>query len=62
MAEKTDIKNKFELVVMAGARAHQLLRGCTPRIAAARSRPGWPRKEIKEGKVTKQAEARSELD
>jgi DNA-directed RNA polymerase subunit K/omega len=31
MAEKTEIRNPFEFVTMAGARARQLLRGCTPR-------------------------------
>ena len=31
MSEKFAVTNKFELVTMAGARARQLLRGCTPR-------------------------------
>ena len=31
MTEKIEVKNKFEFVVVAGARARQLLRGCTPR-------------------------------
>lgn len=31
MVDRTDVKNAFELVVLAGARARQLLRGCTPR-------------------------------
>jgi DNA-directed RNA polymerase omega subunit len=47
-------RNKFEFVVVAGARARQLLRGCTPRTA-----PGTDKlvkiaqKEVREGKVTK---------
>lgn len=32
MIAKTEVKNAFELVVLAGARARQLLRGCTPRV------------------------------
>ena len=53
MAEKTDIKNKFELVVMAGARAHQLLRGCTPRIAGSEKPARLATQEIRQGHVRK---------
>ena len=53
MAEKTDVKNKFELVVMAGARAHQLLRGCTPRIEGSGKPARLATQEIKQGRVKK---------
>ena len=53
MAEKTDIKNKFELVVMAGARAHQLLRGCTPRTAGSEKPARLATLEIRQGRVEK---------
>ena len=53
MAEKTDLKNKFELVVMAGARAHQLLRGCTPRIEGSEKPARLATQEIKQGRVKK---------
>ena len=51
MAEK--IKNKFELVVMAGARAHQLLRGCTPRIEGSEKPARLATLEIKQGHIEK---------
>jgi DNA-directed RNA polymerase omega subunit len=53
MAEKTDVENKFELVVMAGARAHQLLRGCTPRTAGSEKPARLATQEIKQGRVKK---------
>jgi len=53
MAEKTDIKNKFELVVMAGARAHQLLRGSTPRIEGSEKPARLATQEIRQGHVRK---------
>jgi DNA-directed RNA polymerase omega subunit len=53
VAEKTDIKNKFELVVMAGARAHQLLRGCAPRIDGPEKPARLAIQEIKQGRVRK---------
>ena len=53
MAEKVDVKNKFELVVMAGARAHQLLRGCTPRVEGSAKPARLATQEIKQGRVRK---------
>ena len=32
MIDRTKLSNSFEFVVMAGARARQLLAGCTPRV------------------------------
>jgi DNA-directed RNA polymerase subunit K/omega len=53
MADSTVSGNKFEFVIVAGARARQLLRGCTPRTDG----PGKPvhvaQREVREGKVRK---------
>ena len=43
--------NKFEFVVIAGARAKQLLRGCTPRITGSEKLVKLAQKEVREGKV-----------
>ena len=55
MIDRTDMPNAFEFVTLAGARARQLLRGCTPRTTSAASeKPARiAAKEIKEGKVEK---------
>ena len=55
MREKFEVKNKFELVVMAGARARQLLRGCTPRTTGSDKPVRLAQQEVKEGKITRQA-------
>ena len=43
--------NKFEFVVVAGARAKQLLRGCTPRTTGSEKLVKLAQKEVREGKV-----------
>ena len=53
MREKAEVKNKFELVVMAGARARQLLRGCTPRTEGSVKPARLAALEIKQGHVRK---------
>jgi DNA-directed RNA polymerase subunit K/omega len=53
MSEKVAVKNKFELVVMAGARARQLLRGCTPRTEGPVKPARLAALEIKQGHVRK---------
>jgi DNA-directed RNA polymerase omega subunit len=54
MADKKDIGNKFEFVTIAGARARQLLAGCTPRTAGDRDKPAkLAQKEVREGKIEK---------
>ena len=53
MSEKVEVKNKFELVVMAGARARQLLRGCTPRTEGPVKPARLAALEIKQGHVRK---------
>jgi DNA-directed RNA polymerase omega subunit len=47
--------NKFEFVVVSGARAKQLQRGCTPRVVEAVSKKParTAMKEVKEQKVEK---------
>jgi DNA-directed RNA polymerase subunit K/omega len=45
--------NKFEFVVMSGARAKQLLRGCTPKTEGPKKIARLAMKEVKEKKVEK---------
>jgi DNA-directed RNA polymerase omega subunit len=56
MSEKFAVTNKFELVTMAGARARQLLRGCTPRTAGPEKVARIAAQEIKQGHVRKVVE------
>jgi DNA-directed RNA polymerase subunit K/omega len=53
MAEKRDASNKFEFVIVAGARARQLLDGCTPRTTGTDKPIKLAQKEVREGKVAK---------
>ncbi len=47
--------NAFEFVIVAGARAKQLMRGCTPRTTSAGSDKiiKIAQREVREGKVEK---------
>ena len=46
--------NKFEFVVVSGARAKQLQAGCTPRVDKDSAKPArLAMKEVKTGKVEK---------
>lgn len=45
--------NKFEYVVVAGARARQLLKGCTPRVDPQIKPARTAMKEVKQQKVEK---------
>jgi len=54
VVHRTDVPNAFEFVIVAGARARQLLRGCFPRTAGTEKLVRLAQKEVKEGKVTKQ--------
>ncbi len=45
--------NAFEFVVVAGARAKQLMRGCTPRTTGSDKIVKLAQKEVREGKVEK---------
>ena len=53
MTERPDVKNPFELVVLAGARARQLLRGCTPRTHGPEKPARLAALEVKQGHVRK---------
>jgi DNA-directed RNA polymerase subunit K/omega len=43
--------NKFEFVVVSGARAKQLLRGCTPKTTGNEKLVRLAMKEVKEEKI-----------
>ena len=43
--------NKFEFVVVSGARAKQLQRGCTPKVEGTEKTARLAMKEVKEQKV-----------
>ena len=43
--------NAFEFVTVAGARARQLLRGCTPRTDGHNKPARLAQKEVSEGKI-----------
>jgi DNA-directed RNA polymerase omega subunit len=46
--------NKFEFVVVSGARAKQLQAGCTPRVEKESAKPArTAMREVKSGKVEK---------
>jgi len=45
--------NAFEFVTMAGARARQLLRGCTPKSEGSNKPARLAQKEVREGKIEK---------
>jgi DNA-directed RNA polymerase subunit K/omega len=45
--------NKFEYVVVAGARAKQLLKGCTPKVDAHHKPARTAMTEVKQRKVEK---------
>ena len=43
--------NKFEFVIVSGARAKQLLKGCTPKTTGSAKLVRLAMKEVKEQKV-----------
>ena len=45
--------NKFEYVVVAGARAKQLLKGCTPKVEPQHKPARTAMKEVKQRKIEK---------
>ena len=55
MTEKPQVKNPFELVVLAGARARQLMDGCTPRTQGSEKPARLAALEVKQGHVAKLA-------
>ena len=55
MNDRIKVPNAFEFVIVAGARARQLLRGCTPRTTSTGNEKlvRLAQKEVREGKVEK---------
>ena len=51
MIDRKSQTNKFEFAVVAGARAKQLLAGCTPRTTGPDKVIKLALKEVREGKV-----------
>jgi DNA-directed RNA polymerase subunit K/omega len=51
VSENPVTQNAFEFVVVAGARARQLLRGCTPKTTGSEKPARLAQKEVKEGKI-----------
>ena len=51
MADKRESPNKFEFVIVAGARARQLLEGCTPKTSGPEKPARLAMKEVKEEKI-----------
>lgn len=53
MTERARNSNAFEFVIVAGARARQLLRGCTPKSEGSNKPARLAQKEVREGKIEK---------
>jgi len=53
MADRHDASNKFEFVIVAGARARQLMQGCTPKTTGTDKPIKLAQREVREGKVEK---------
>ena len=51
--DRAQTGNAFEFVTIAGARARQLLRGCTPRTEGTEKPVRLAQKEVREGKIQK---------
>jgi DNA-directed RNA polymerase subunit K/omega len=55
MIDRSALANSFEFVVVAGARARQLMRGATPRVQDGRKAITVAQREVAEGRVEKTA-------
>jgi DNA-directed RNA polymerase omega subunit len=53
MADRDDASSKFEFVIVAGARARQLLQGCTPKATGTDKPITLAQREVREDKVEK---------
>jgi DNA-directed RNA polymerase subunit K/omega len=51
--QRPDGTNAFEFVIIAGLRAAQLMRGCTPRVEGAHKVITTAQLEVASGKVTR---------
>ena len=60
VSERAEIRNAFEFVTVAGARARQLLAGCTPRSDGSHKPARLAQKEVQEGKIRKLEGAETE--
>ena len=47
------MENRFEFVVIAGARARQLIKGAVPRVAGAQKPVTLAQREVRQGEVKK---------
>ena len=59
VTDRAEIRNAFEFVTVSGARARQLLAGCTPRIEGPEKPARLAQKEVRQGKVRKIADERT---
>ena len=53
VSDRSEIRNAFEFVTVAGARARQLLEGCTPKTTGSAKLARLAQTEVTEGKVRK---------
>lgn len=53
MSERTPTTNAFEFAALAGQRAKQLMRGCTPRVEGDEKPTRLARREIATGVISK---------
>lgn len=53
VSDRSEIRNAFEFVTVSGARARQLLAGCTPRSEGTEKPARLAQKEVREGMVRK---------
>jgi DNA-directed RNA polymerase omega subunit len=53
VSDKSENRNAFEFVTIAGARARQLLAGCTPLVEGSEKPVRLAQREVKAGKVRK---------
>ncbi|CAN5866620.1 hypothetical protein BH24ACI5_BH24ACI5_08140 [soil metagenome] len=61
VSDRSEIRNAFEFVTVSGARARQLLAGCTPRSEGSAKPARLAQQEVTEGTVRKlDAEAAAE--
>jgi DNA-directed RNA polymerase subunit K/omega len=53
VSDRSEVRNAFEFVTVAGARARELLAGSTPRSEGGVKPARIAQKEVKEGKIRK---------
>ena len=60
VSDRPEIRNAFEFVTVSGARARQLLAGCTPRSEGNEKAARMAQKEVRDGHVRKVEGGRGE--